>query len=66
MTTYRELTAGGHLVLLLGELSGAPVTAELLIGSGGVLKSRITGMDRSSRKAGKPNGASALIWAAIS
>jgi lipid II:glycine glycyltransferase (peptidoglycan interpeptide bridge formation enzyme) len=65
-TTYRELNAGGHVVLLLGELSGTPVAAELLTGVGGVLKSRITGMDRSSEEAGKLNVASAMIWEAIS
>jgi hypothetical protein len=47
-TTYRELDAGGHVVLLIGELDGTPVAAELLTGSGGVLKSRITGFDRDS------------------
>jgi lipid II:glycine glycyltransferase (peptidoglycan interpeptide bridge formation enzyme) len=63
--TYAELSAGGHAVLLLGELSGTPVAAELLTGCGGVLKSRITGLDRSSSEAGKLNVASAMIWEAI-
>lgn len=63
--TYAELSAGGHVVLLLGELSGTPVAAELLTGCGGVLKSRITGLDRSSSEAGKLNVASAMIWEAI-
>src|SRR5882757_8040071 len=63
--TYAELSAGGHVVLLLGELSGSPVAAELLTGCGGVLKSRITGLDRSSSEAGKLNVASAMIWEAI-
>jgi lipid II:glycine glycyltransferase (peptidoglycan interpeptide bridge formation enzyme) len=65
-TTYRELSVGGHVVLLLGELSGQPVAAELLTGVGGVLKSRITGMDRTSQDAAKLNVASAMIWEAIS
>jgi lipid II:glycine glycyltransferase (peptidoglycan interpeptide bridge formation enzyme) len=64
--TYHELTAGGNVVLLLGELSGQPVAAELMTGVGGVLKSRITGMDRSSQEAQKLNVASAMIWEAIS
>jgi lipid II:glycine glycyltransferase (peptidoglycan interpeptide bridge formation enzyme) len=64
--TYDELAPGGHVVLLLGELSGAPVAAELLTGCGGVLKSRITGMDRTSTEAAKLNVASAMIWEAIS
>jgi lipid II:glycine glycyltransferase (peptidoglycan interpeptide bridge formation enzyme) len=64
-TTYRELDAGGHVVLLIGELDGTPVAAELLTGSGGVLKSRITGFDRDSPRAAKLNVASAMIWKAI-
>jgi lipid II:glycine glycyltransferase (peptidoglycan interpeptide bridge formation enzyme) len=64
-TTYRELAAGGHVVLLIGELDGTPVAAELLTGSGGVLKSRITGFDRDSPRAAKLNVASAIIWEAI-
>lgn len=63
--TYQGLTAGGNVVLLIGELSGAPVAAELLTGAGGVLKSRITGFDRSSADAAKLNVASAMIWEAI-
>jgi lipid II:glycine glycyltransferase (peptidoglycan interpeptide bridge formation enzyme) len=64
-TAYRELDAGGHVVLLIGELDGTPVAAELLTGSGGVLKSRITGFDRDSPQAAKLNVASAIIWEAI-
>ncbi|WP_028925427.1 lipid II:glycine glycyltransferase FemX [Pseudonocardia acaciae] len=64
--TYAGLAGEGHAVLLIGELDGTPVAAELLTGSGGVLKSRITGLDRSSEQAGKLNVASAMIWEAIS
>jgi lipid II:glycine glycyltransferase (peptidoglycan interpeptide bridge formation enzyme) len=64
-TTYRELDAGGHVVLLIGEVDGTPVAAELLTGSGGVLKSRITGFDRDSPQAARLNVASAMIWEAI-
>ncbi|MHA6618788.1 lipid II:glycine glycyltransferase FemX [Pseudonocardia sp. DLS-67] len=63
--TYRELDAGGHVVLLIGELDGTPVAAELLTGCGGVLKSRITGFDRDSPGAARLNVASAIIWEAI-
>ncbi|WP_028937830.1 lipid II:glycine glycyltransferase FemX [Pseudonocardia spinosispora] len=63
--TYHELLPGGHVVLLIGELDGTPVAAELLSGSGGVLKSRITGLDRTSKEAAKLNVASAMIWEAI-
>jgi len=65
-TTYAELDVGGHVVLLLGELSGTPVAAELLTGCGGVLKSRITGVDRSSAQARRLSVAGAMIWEAIS
>jgi lipid II:glycine glycyltransferase (peptidoglycan interpeptide bridge formation enzyme) len=64
--TYRELAEGEHVVLLLGELAGEPVAAELLTGVGGVLKSRITGLDRTSKDASKLNVASAMIWEGIS
>jgi lipid II:glycine glycyltransferase (peptidoglycan interpeptide bridge formation enzyme) len=63
--TYQELCPGGHVVLLVGELAGTPVATELLTGAGGVLKSRITGMDRTSTEAAKLNVASAMIWEAI-
>ncbi|HEY2207425.1 MAG TPA: GNAT family N-acetyltransferase [Pseudonocardia sp.] len=62
---YAELAADDHVVLLIGELAGAPVAAELMTGIGGVLKSRITGLDRSSAEASKLNVASAMIWEAI-
>lgn len=63
--TYAGLAAGGHAVLLIGELSGQPVAAELLTGCGGVLKSRVTGLDRDSAEASKFNVASAMIWEAM-
>jgi lipid II:glycine glycyltransferase (peptidoglycan interpeptide bridge formation enzyme) len=62
---YHQLSDGENVVLLLGELDGEPVAAELLTGVGGVLKSRITGMDRSSPQTQKLNVASAMIWEAI-
>lgn len=64
-TLYSELAPGGHVVLLIGEVRGVPVAAELLTTSGGVLKSRITGMDRTNTEAGKLNVASAMIWEAM-
>ncbi|WP_156935123.1 lipid II:glycine glycyltransferase FemX [Pseudonocardia spinosispora] len=64
-TLYRELAPGGHVVLLIGEIDGVPVAAELLTVSGGVVKSRITGMDRTNPEAGKLNVASAMIWEAM-
>jgi lipid II:glycine glycyltransferase (peptidoglycan interpeptide bridge formation enzyme) len=68
-TTYHELAQGGNVLLLIAELAGVPVAAELFSGVGGVLKSRITGMDRTSESARdvmKLNVASAMIWEAIS
>jgi hypothetical protein len=56
------LAAGGHVVLLIGELDGTPVEAELLTGSGGVLKSLITGFDRDSPQAAKLNVASGATF----
>jgi lipid II:glycine glycyltransferase (peptidoglycan interpeptide bridge formation enzyme) len=64
--TYAELDRGGHAVLLLAELAGTPVAGELMTGCGGVLKSRITGMDRSNPEVAKLNVAGAMIWEAIS
>ena len=64
--TYTGLGRGGHAVLLLAELDGTPVAGELMTGCGGVLKSRITGMDRSAPEVGKLNVAGAMIWEAIS
>jgi lipid II:glycine glycyltransferase (peptidoglycan interpeptide bridge formation enzyme) len=64
-TAYRELAQRGHVVLLIGEVAGQPVAAELLTASGGVVKSRITGMDRDRADTTKLNVASAMIWEAI-
>lgn len=64
-TTYRRLCEGGHAVLLIGELHDQPVAAELVTSVGGVLKSRVSGLDRTSREAAKLNVASAMIWEAI-
>jgi hypothetical protein len=43
---YREL-APEHAVMFVGEVDGRPVAADLLTGCGGVLKSRLGGLDRS-------------------
>ncbi|MCW2579364.1 MAG: peptidoglycan bridge formation glycyltransferase FemA/FemB family protein, partial [Blastococcus sp.] len=61
---YRELTPGGHLVLLVGEFEGRPVAVQLCTGAGGVLTARTTGFDRSSAGAHLRVPA-ATVWAAM-
>jgi lipid II:glycine glycyltransferase (peptidoglycan interpeptide bridge formation enzyme) len=65
---HHELAPGGHLLLLVAELAGRPVAAELFSAVGDVLKSRLTGMDRTAEHAGEVlrlNVTSALIWEAL-
>jgi hypothetical protein len=63
-TFYRELAPGGHAVLFVGEVQGRPVAADLLTGSGGVLKGRLGGFDRSG-EASKLSVPGAMRWEAI-
>lgn len=63
-TMYRELSDGGHVELFIGEVEGRPVAAELFTACGGVLRPRLTGMDRSS-SAVRLSVASAVDWEAI-
>lgn len=59
----RELRAGGHGVLLVGEYDGTPVSALLLSTCGDTVKARLTGLDRD---AAAPSGVSGLVhWEAI-
>lgn len=62
---YRELQADGAVRLLIGEVDGQPVAAQLFTGCGGVLKARFIGMDRDSSAASR-KVPGALIWSAIS
>lgn len=62
---YDALAPGGHVVILLAEVGGTPVAAELLTCCGGVLKSRLAGLDRSDPLAPRLNVAAAVIWEAI-
>ena len=48
---YRRLAPTGHAELFVGEIDGRPVFVDLLTGCGGVLKGRLTGMDRDSAAA---------------
>jgi lipid II:glycine glycyltransferase (peptidoglycan interpeptide bridge formation enzyme) len=63
-TLYRELNRHGHVHILIAELDGVPAVAHLFTGCGGVLTSRLTGMQRhdSVKKSG---AAAAVIWQAI-
>jgi Acetyltransferase (GNAT) domain len=63
-TFYRELAAGGHAVLFVGEVHGRPVAADLLTGCGGVFKGRLGGFDRSG-EASKLSVPGAVRWEAI-
>jgi hypothetical protein len=61
---YRELAPGGHAVLFVGEVQGRPVAADLLTGSGGILKGRLGGFDRAG-DASKLSVPAAVRWEAI-
>ena len=61
---YRRLAPAGHAELFVGEVEGVPVAARLFTGCGGVLKSRLTGMDRDSA-AGKLKVTAAIEWEAM-
>jgi glycosyltransferase involved in cell wall biosynthesis/lipid II:glycine glycyltransferase (peptidoglycan interpeptide bridge formation enzyme) len=63
-TLYRRLAPAGHAELFVGEIEGKPVFADLLTGCGGVLKGRLTGMDRDSA-AGRLRVSAAVRWEAI-
>ncbi|MFG1931581.1 lipid II:glycine glycyltransferase FemX [Mycobacterium sp. NPDC048908] len=63
-TLYRRLAPTGHVELFIGEVDGIPVFADLLTGCGGVLKGRVTGMDRDSA-AGRLKVPAAVRWETI-
>jgi lipid II:glycine glycyltransferase (peptidoglycan interpeptide bridge formation enzyme) len=63
-TLYRELDASDQVALLIGEVHGEPVAAELFTACGGVLRARLTGMDRES-PAAKLSVTSAIDWHAM-
>ena len=64
-TLYRSLRAGDDIAMLIAELHGTPVAAELLTICGGVIKSRVTGLDRARAEVTRLNVAAAMIWSAI-
>lgn len=61
---YRELDADGHAVAFVVELDAEPVAALLCTRSGGTVRQRIQGMDRSER-ARKEGVAAAAVWHAM-
>ncbi|MGH3905663.1 MAG: lipid II:glycine glycyltransferase FemX [Pseudonocardiaceae bacterium] len=63
-TLYKELDPGAHVTIFIAELDGAPVAAHVFTGCGGVLKSRLTGMQRSEQ-ASKAGVAAAIVWNAV-
>ncbi|MGH4009951.1 MAG: hypothetical protein ACRDTH_17665 [Pseudonocardiaceae bacterium] len=63
-TLYQELDRGEHVQIFIAELDGVPVVAELFTGCGGVLTSRLTGMQRR-KPVQKSGAAAAVIWYAI-
>ncbi len=63
-TLYRELDRGDHVQIFIAELDGVASVAELFTGCGGVLTSRLTGMQRDDQVK-KSAAAAAVIWHAI-
>jgi lipid II:glycine glycyltransferase (peptidoglycan interpeptide bridge formation enzyme) len=61
---YRELNAGNHISIVIAERDGAPLAADLLTASGGMLRLRFTGMRRSV-DARKTGAAALLRWQTI-
>jgi lipid II:glycine glycyltransferase (peptidoglycan interpeptide bridge formation enzyme) len=63
-TLHRELARGGQVELFVGEVHGEPVVAEMFTNCGGVLRCRLTGMNRSSA-ASTLSVTAAVDWEAI-
>jgi lipid II:glycine glycyltransferase (peptidoglycan interpeptide bridge formation enzyme) len=61
---YGTLAPSGHAVLFVGDLDGEPVAATLYTRCRGVLRARLTGLDRDT-DALKLNIPSAIAWHAI-
>jgi lipid II:glycine glycyltransferase (peptidoglycan interpeptide bridge formation enzyme) len=61
---YRQLVSAGRAELFVGEVEGNPVCTKLFTSCGGVLKERLTGMDRDDAtvRLGVPG---AVLWGAI-
>jgi lipid II:glycine glycyltransferase (peptidoglycan interpeptide bridge formation enzyme) len=63
-TLDQELDRGDHVQIFIAELDGVAVVAHLFTGCGGVLTSRLTGMQRDD-PVKKSGAAAAVIWHAI-
>jgi lipid II:glycine glycyltransferase (peptidoglycan interpeptide bridge formation enzyme) len=63
-TLYAQFAESGLVDIFVGEVDGTPVAAELFTTCGGVLRCRLTGMDRSS-PAVRLSVTSALDWEAM-
>jgi hypothetical protein len=61
---HRELSPRGHSLLLIAEVHGCPGAMGLYTGSGGVLKARLVGLDRSG-EAPRLDIVAALDWCAL-
>lgn len=61
---YRQLEPEGHALLIVGEVDGRPVGADLLIACGQVVTGGLAGFDRSGR-ASKLSVPAAMRWEAI-
>lgn len=61
---YGELAPSGRALLFVGEIEGSPVAASLMTGCGGVLKTRVSGFDRS-RDTTELRVPAAVRWTAI-
>ena len=61
---HRELDVDRHAVVFVAELDDDPVAALLCTRSGGTIKQRISGMDRSER-ARKHGVSAATVWTAM-
>ncbi len=63
-TLYRQFAGLGRVEIFVGEVRGIPVAAELFTNCGGVLRCRLTGLDRSS-PAVRLSVTSAIDWEAM-
>jgi lipid II:glycine glycyltransferase (peptidoglycan interpeptide bridge formation enzyme) len=63
-TLYRQFADQGHVEIFIAEVDDKPVAAELFTSCGGVLRCRLTGLDRSS-SALRLSATSAIDWEAM-
>lgn len=63
-TLYRELAAGGNVVLFVGYVHGRPVAADLVTVCGDMIRGRFTGFDRGG-EAARLSVPAAIRWEII-